>query len=129
MTPQQEVVTADAPTPKFTYSQGRRAGDFLYTAGFGPHHPESGEVVGATVEEQTEQALLNVRAVLQAAGVDMSRVVKVTAHLENLAADFSGFEKAYRQFFSHPFPVRTTVGSRLPGILVEVDVVAYLAAQ
>jgi 2-iminobutanoate/2-iminopropanoate deaminase len=126
MTYHQQVVTSAAPVPKLTYSQGRQAGDFIYTAGFGPHHPQSGEVVGTSIEEQTAQALLNVRAVLHAAGADMSSVIKVTVHLEDLAADFGGFEKAYRQFFTHPFPVRTTVGSRLPGILVEVDVVAYL---
>ncbi|MGW9280908.1 RidA family protein [Streptomyces diastaticus] len=58
--------------------------------------------------------------------MSMRDVVKVTAHLRHLERDFAAYDEAYRAFFAEPCPVRTTVGSGLMGILVEIDVVALL---
>jgi 2-iminobutanoate/2-iminopropanoate deaminase len=121
-----QITTSDAPQPSGSYSQGVVANGFLYTAGFGPLDPASGSVVGDSIEEQTGLTLRNIGAVLREVGLDYSDVVKVTVHLQHLDRDFAGFDATYRRTFSAPLPVRTTVGSTLAGILVEIDVVAAL---
>jgi len=115
----------NAPAPAGPYSQGIVANGFLYTAGFGPQDPATGAVADS-VEEQTRQVLRNIRSVLDAHGATMDQVVKSTVHLQHLDRDFAGFNAAYREFFTEPFPVRTTVGSTLANILVEIDVVVAL---
>lgn len=121
------VNTPDAPRPAGPYSQGIVAGEFLFTAGFGPQHPQTGEIAEG-VGAQTRQVLSNIAAVLAVHGAGLDDVVKVTAHLQNLREDFPAFNEAYAECFTAPYPVRTTVGSQLPGILVEIDVVARLAS-
>ena len=115
----------NAPAPAGPYSQGIVANGFLYTAGFGPQDPITGEIADS-VEEQTRQVLRNIQSVLAAHGATMDQVVKSTVHLQHLDRDFAAYNVAYREFFSEPFPVRTTVGSTLANILVEIDVVAAL---
>jgi 2-iminobutanoate/2-iminopropanoate deaminase len=112
------------PQPRASYSTSRWASGLLFTAGFGPHDPVSGQVCGQTIEEQTEVAIANVAAVLGAFKLTLADVVKATVHLQDVGRDFFGFEAVYRRLFTSPYPVRTTVGSVLPGILVEIDVVA-----
>lgn len=114
--------SADAPQPAGPYSQGIEANGFFYTAGFGPQDPATGAVAD-DVAEQTRQVLRNVRAVLAERGLTMDDCVKTTVHLASLS-DFAEFNEAYKEFFSEPYPVRTTVGSQLANILVEIDVVA-----
>ena len=121
------IETHGAPSPGGSYSQGFTAGGFVFTAGQGPFDPATGKIVGSTIEEQTIRALNNIKAVLAAGGLGCDDVVKVTAHLADLDRDFEGFDRAYREFFATPFPARTTVGSQLDGILIELDVVAYAA--
>jgi len=121
----ESISIPNAPAPVGPYSQGIVANGFLYTAGFGPQDPATGAIAD-TVEEQTRQVLRNIRSVLEAHGASMDQVVKSTVHLQHLDRDFAGFNAAYREFFSAPFPVRTTVGSTLASILVEIDVVAAL---
>jgi reactive intermediate/imine deaminase len=123
----QAVRTEDAPRPAGAYSQGVVAGGLLFTAGFGPQDPSTG-VVPDTVAEQTAQVLRNVRAVLAARGLTTDDVVKVTVHLQDLRRDFAAYDAVYREFFTEPYPVRTTVGSDLMNILVEIDVVAAVPA-
>lgn len=116
--------TANAPQPAGPYSQGIEANGFFYTAGFGPQDPATG-AVAESVGEQTRQVLRNVQAILAERGLTMDDCVKTTVHLADLA-DFEEFNEAYKEFFSEPYPVRTTVGSQLANILVEIDVVAAL---
>ncbi len=119
------IRTDSAPTPAGPYSQGVIAGGFLVTAGFGPTDPATGaNPEGITA--QTRQVMRNILAVLNSAGLDFSDVVKVTAHLQNLKEDFAEFNAAFAEFVPEPYPVRTTVGSQLMNILVEVDVMAAL---
>jgi reactive intermediate/imine deaminase len=122
-----KVETTNAPRPGGAYSQGIVAGGLLYTAGFGPQDPATGEIVGDTVEAQTEQVMKNVGGALAAYDLDFSHVVKATVHLQHLDRDFPGFNSTYERFMVEPYPVRTTVGSTLAGILVEIDVVAVIA--
>lgn len=119
------IVIPNAPAPAGPYNQGIVANGFLYTAGFGPQDPATGEVPEG-VAAQTRQVLRNIEAVLTEAGVTFADVVKVTTHLQHLKRDFDDYNKAYLEFFPTPFPVRTTVGSDLYDILVEIDVVAAL---
>lgn len=118
-----EIRTSEAPTPKGTYSQALRVGDLIFTSGFGPHDPVTGEVVGQSIREQTRQTLHNVDAALRAAGSSLHLAVKTTIHLADLD-DFAEFDEVYRDSVAAPYPVRTTVGSTLAGILVEIDAVA-----
>ncbi|WEG08837.1 Rid family detoxifying hydrolase [Microbacterium horticulturae] len=120
------VRTANAPQPAGPYSQGIVANGFFYTAGFGPQDPATGAVADS-VAEQTRQVLRNVGAVLAEQGLTLDDCVKTTVHLADLA-DFAEFNEAYKEFFAEPYPVRTTVGSQLANILVEIDVVAALPA-
>jgi 2-iminobutanoate/2-iminopropanoate deaminase len=120
----QQIQSHNAPAPGGAYSQALRVGDFVYTAGMGPWHPVTKQVVGETIEEQTTQTLENIKAILAEAGLGMEDVVKTTVHLSDLSL-FVRFNETYAGFFPDPKPVRTTVGSGLLGILVEIDVVAY----
>jgi len=119
-------VSPDAPRPAGPYSHAVRVGELVYTAGFGPQDPATGEVAEG-VAAQTRQVLENLRVALRAAGADLDRVLKTTCHLRYPERDFAEFNTAYGEYFGEPYPVRTTVGSELPGILVEIDAVAALA--
>ena len=115
-----------APAPGGSYSHGVIANGFLYTCGMGPIDPATGKVVEGDITVQTRQVLKNLEAILKTKGATFAQVVKVTTHLQELHRDFAGYDQAYREFLSAPFPVRTTVGSDLINILVEIDFVVAL---
>jgi reactive intermediate/imine deaminase len=115
-----------APAPGGSYSHGVIANGFLHTCGMGPIDPASGKVVEGDITVQTRQVLRNLEAILKTKGATFAQVVKVTTHLQELHRDFAGYDQAYREFLSAPFPVRTTVGSDLMNILVEIDFVVAL---
>ncbi|MFJ1899075.1 MULTISPECIES: RidA family protein [unclassified Streptomyces] len=122
--PVKRAVHSDrTPPPAGGYSKAIAAGPYLFTSGLGPQDPVTGAVAG-TVREQTRQVLANLRALLRADGLDLDDVVKSTVHLQHLHRDFAAYDEVYREHFSDPRPVRTTVGSDLMDILVEIDVVA-----
>ncbi len=113
--------------PKAPYSPVVVDGGLVYTAGQ-VGFDEQGELVSGGIEEQSRQALENVRSCLRAAGAELSDVLKVNAYLADLG-DFPGFNAAYSEFFSEPYPARTTVGVSLPaGLLVEIEAVARIGA-
>ena len=120
------VTAKGAPAPGGSYSHGVIANGFLYTCGMGPVDPATGKIVEGGVGPQTRQTLINLKAILDEVGADFSRVIKTTAHLQNCVADFAEYDNVYREFLSAPFPVRTTVGSDLINILVEIDFVVAL---
>lgn len=122
------VRSSNAPAPTGPYSQGIVANGFFYSAGFGPQNPETG-AIAANVGDQTRQVLRNISAVLAERDLTLNGAVKVTAHLQNLKEDFAEYNEAYEEFFTEPFPVRTTVGSQLFDILVEIDVVVALPGE
>jgi 2-iminobutanoate/2-iminopropanoate deaminase len=117
--------STDAPQPVGAYSLTRTAGPFVYTAGLGPLDPATGAVVGGDVATQTNLVLDHLETVLRGAGLGLDAVIKATVHLQDVHRDFAEFDRVYRSRFQPPFPVRTTVGSTLNGILVEIDVVAF----
>lgn len=122
--PKQQITTTAGAPPAGAYSQGLHVGDFIFVSGQGPRNPITGEV-GDTIEEQTASTLENVKAILEAGGATMADVVKVTAHLSDLAL-FERYNRVYATYFPDPKPARTTVGSQLNGILVEIDAIAYI---
>ena len=111
--------------PRAPYSPAVVSGDHVFTAGqVGFDH--DGEVVEGGVGAQTRRALENVRACLEAAGSDLEHVVKVNVFLADLG-EFDAYNEVYREFFSEPYPARTTVGASLPGRLrIEIEAVARL---
>lgn len=126
--PKQQITTKSGASPIGAYSQGLRAGDFIFVSGQGPLDPATGQIVGTTVEEQTARVLENIKAILEAGGATMADVVKVTAHLSDLDL-FERYNKVYATYFPDPKPTRTTVGSQLLGILVEIDAIAYVGEK
>lgn len=123
--PKQLINVPNGPKPGGAYSPCLRAGDFIFVAGQGPTNPATGQLAGDTIEEQTAQVLENIKMLLEAAGASMADVVKSTVHLSDLSL-FPRYNEVYARYFPDPKPVRTTVGSQLLGILVEIDVVAYV---
>lgn len=119
-------MTSAAPQPTGPYSQAISAGGLVFVAGQRPQDPMSARIAEG-VAAQTRQVLQNVRGVLEAAGCTLADVAKVTAHLADLR-DFDEFNAVYSEFFREPYPARTTVGSSLRGILVEIDVIAVAPA-
>jgi 2-iminobutanoate/2-iminopropanoate deaminase len=124
------VSTSRAPKAIGPYSQGIKAGDFLFTAGQAGVDPASGRLVEGGITAQTRQALENIRAILEAAGSSLQSVVKCGVFLAELA-DFQAMNSVYAEFFPADKgpPARTTVqAAKLPmGALVEIDAVALLA--
>src|SRR5215510_4446243 len=106
------IQTKRGEPPQGAYSQGWRAGDFIFISGTGPVDPITGKLVGDTIEQQTEKTIDNMAAILVADEASLSDVVKVTAHLSDPDL-FSRYNVVYARRFSRPYPVRTTVGSDL----------------
>jgi 2-iminobutanoate/2-iminopropanoate deaminase len=121
--PRDAIQPPDVVTPKAPYSPVVVSGDHVFTAGQ-VAFDATGAVVAEDMEAQTRQALRNVQSCLAAAGCTLEDVVKVNAYLADLA-DFDAYNTAYREFFSEPFPARTSVQAGLPpGLLVEIEAVA-----
>lgn len=124
----QQIHPASGPRPGGAYSPGLRVGDFIFVSGQGPVDPSTGQIVGDTIEEQTARTLENVRLILEAGGASMADVVKATVHLSDLGL-FHRYNTVYASYFPDPKPTRTTVGSQLLGIMVEIDVIAYVGDE
>lgn len=119
------ISTANAPAAIGPYAQGNIAGGLLFVSGQIPLDPETGEIVGSTIEEQTAQVMKNVAAILEAAGTDFDHVVKTTCFLNDMN-DFAAFNAEYAKSFGEVRPARSAVAvEKLPkGALVEVEVIA-----
>jgi len=119
------VATATAPAAIGPYSQAVWAADLLFTSGQLPADPITGQIVPGNAADQARQALQNVRAVLEAAGLTMAHVVKATVYIKDMN-DFQGINEAYASFFDQPCPARSCVEvARLPkDALVEIEVIA-----
>ena len=118
------ISTDKAPAAIGPYSQGIIVGDLVFTSGQIAINPASGEVEAVTIEEQTEQVMKNLQALLAEAGTDMSKAVKTTCFLADMA-DFAKFNEVYGRYFTTK-PTRSCVAVKaLPkGVLCEVEVIA-----
>lgn len=119
------IVTSAAPAAIGPYSQAIEVNGFVYASGQLPIDPATGAFQEGGVQEQTRQSLLNVKAILEEAGLTLANVVKTTVYLADMG-DFAAMNEIYSQFFSQPFPARSAVAVKaLPkGALVEVEVIA-----
>ena len=127
MAEKEAVRTEEAPAPfqGAPYSQAIRAGGLVFVSGQVGLAPRGGELVGDGIAEQTEQVFANLRAILEASGSGLDRIVKTTVYLSNFD-DFQGMNDVYRRHVGDVPPARATVEvSKLPsGALVEIDAVA-----
>jgi len=119
------VATDAAPRAIGPYSQGITTDGLVFTAGQVALDPKSGELVGTTTAQQTEQVLKNLQAVLAAAGTSLDNVVKATVYLADMA-DFAQMNEVYAKHFGSHKPARSTVqAAGLPkAARVEIDVIA-----
>ena len=119
------VSTDRAPKAIGPYSQATIADGLVYTAGQIALDPATGEIIAGGVPEQTERVFANLRAILEAAGTDLSSVVKTTVYLTDMN-DFKAMNDVYAQAFGDHRPARSTVAvAGLPrGVNVEIDVIA-----
>jgi 2-iminobutanoate/2-iminopropanoate deaminase len=123
----QIISTPTAPQAIGPYSQAIVTGNLIYTAGQIPLDPPTMDMVGSDVAAQTEQVMMNVRAVLQAGGTDLDKVVKTTVYLADMA-DFPAMNEVYARHFGDHKPARATVqaGGLPKGALVEIDAIAVI---
>lgn len=120
-----QISTQNAPAAIGPYSQAIEVNGFVYASGQLPIDPATGAFPEGGVKEQTRQSLLDVKAILEEAGLALSNVVKTTVYLADMG-DFAAMNEVYSQFFAQPFPARSAIAVKaLPkGALVEVEVVA-----
>lgn len=120
-----QISTQNAPAAIGPYSQAIEVNGFVYASGQLPIDPATGAFPEGGVKEQTRQSILNVKAILEEAGLALSNVVKTTVYLADMG-DFAAMNEVYSQFFVQPFPARSAIAVKaLPkGALVEVEVVA-----
>ena len=118
------IQTENAPKAIGPYSQGKIAGNLIFLSGQIPLDPQTGEVSGQTIAEQTERIAKNIAGLLAAAGASFEQVVKTTCFLYDMA-DFAEFNRVYAQYFVSS-PARSCVAVKaLPkGVLAEIELIA-----
>ncbi|HEX2912181.1 MAG TPA: Rid family detoxifying hydrolase [Chloroflexia bacterium] len=122
----QIISTDNAPKPAGPYSQAVVVGDLVFVAGQVPRDPQTGQMAGP-IEDQTRTVLSNIKAILEAAGSNMSQVVRVDVYLSDMK-HFDAMNGIYKTFFNEDYPVRTTVGVQLHGFDVEINCIAHKQA-
>ena len=121
------IATEKAPAALGPYSQAIRANGMIYCSGQIPINPATGTIEAKTIEEQTAQAITNLKNVLEKAGSSLAKVVKTTVFIKDMN-DFGKVNEIYAKYFTEPFPARSCVEvARLPkDALVECEVIAEL---
>ncbi|MCB6994271.1 RidA family protein [bacterium 210820-DFI.6.37] len=122
------VSTDQAPAAIGPYAQANIFGDLIFTSGQIPLDPATGQIVGSTIEEQTHQVFKNIKAILEAAGSSLDKVLKTTVFIKDMN-DFGKMNEIYAQYFTgSSLPSRSAVEvARLPkDALVEVETIASL---
>ncbi len=118
------IETKNAPAAIGPYSQGMIVGNLIFTSGQIPINPETGNIEAATIEQQADQACRNIKAVLEAAGSSLDKVVKTTCFLQHIS-DFAAFNAVYEKYFiGKPARSCVEVGALPKGALVEIEVIA-----
>jgi 2-iminobutanoate/2-iminopropanoate deaminase len=118
--PRQIITTPNAPSSPL-YSQGIKAGSQVFVSGTTGVDPSTGALAGATIQDQTRQALANCEAILQAGGASLDDVVEVGVLLAD-PADFAGMNEEYARWFPTDAPTRyaAKLGAEIPGLLVSI---------
>jgi 2-iminobutanoate/2-iminopropanoate deaminase len=118
------IMVEGAVKPAGRYSHAVTANGFVYVSGQGPADPETG-IVPDGFAAQVRPTLRNLQTILKGTGADLKDVVKVNAYLSDVTR-FREYDEVYKEFFTTDPPNRTTVGSQLVGIQVEIDCIAHL---
>jgi len=120
-----EIRTEKAPGAIGPYSQAVEAGGMIYTSGMIPINPETGELVTGGVEQQAEQAISNLKNLLEASGSSMDKVVKTVVFIKDME-DFAKINEVYAGYFAEPYPARSCVQvARLPkDVAIEIEAIA-----
>lgn len=121
----QIIFTNDAAKPPATYSQAVRAAGLIFVSGTAPHDPQTGKLVGSTIQEQTRQSLKNISAILQAAGSSLDKVASVTVVLAD-EEDFPGMNEEWLKWFPSDPPARqgAKLPAKIPGLKVSIAAIA-----
>ncbi len=119
------VSTDKAPRPIGPYSQAVIEGDLVFVAGQGPGNPETGQLEMGDARSQTRRVFSNMKAILEAAGSSLDRVIRCNVYLKDIG-DFAAMNEVYASQFQPPYPARTTIqaGALPGGISVEIECVA-----
>jgi 2-iminobutanoate/2-iminopropanoate deaminase len=123
--PRDIVFTVKAARPPATYSQAVRAGGLIFVSGTAPQDPDTGKLVGSTIQEQTHQCLRNISAILEAAGSTLDKIVSATVVLAN-EEDFQGMNEEWLRWFPSNPPARqgAKLPVRVPGLRVSIAAIA-----
>lgn len=121
----QIIFSPKAAKPPPTYSQAVKAAGLIFVSGTAPHDPQSGALVGSTVQEQTGQCLRNISAILEAAGSSLDRIVSVTIVLAD-EQDFQGMNEEWLRWFPSNPPARqgAKLPVRIPGLKISIAAIA-----
>ncbi len=121
----QIVFTTAAAKPPPVYSQAVKAAGLVFVSGTAPHDPETGQIKGVTIQEQTRQCLTNISAILTAAGSSMDKIVSVTIVLAD-EDDFPGMNEEYLKWFPSDPPARqgAKLPAKIPGLKVSIAAIA-----
>lgn len=123
--PREIIYTPDAPAPPPMYSQAVMAAGLIFVSGTGPYDPKSGAIIGTTIQQQTNQCLTNISAILTAAGSSLSKVVSATVILVE-DDDFKGMNEEWVKWFPREPPARqgAKLPVRIPGMRVSIAAIA-----
>ena len=121
----QIVFTPNAAKPPSTYSQAVKAAGLVFVSGTAPIDPATGSIKGASIQEQTAQCLTNIRAILEAAGSSLDKVVSVTVVLAD-EDDFAGMNEEWLRWFPSDPPARqgAKLPARIPGLKISIAAIA-----
>jgi 2-iminobutanoate/2-iminopropanoate deaminase len=121
----QIIFTGDAAKPPATYSQAVRAAGLIFVSGTAPNDPQTGALVGSTIQEQTHQCLKNISAILRAAGSSLDKVASVTVVLAD-EEDFAGMNEEWLKWFPSNPPARqgAKLPVKVPGLRVSIAAIA-----
>jgi 2-iminobutanoate/2-iminopropanoate deaminase len=121
----QIIFSPKAAKPPATYSQAVKAAGLIFVSGTAPHDPETGALVGSTVQEQTRQCLRNISAILEAAGSSLDKIASVTVVLAE-EQDFQGMNEEWLRWFPSNPPARqgAKLPVKIPGLKVSIAVIA-----
>ncbi|MGA3227573.1 MAG: Rid family hydrolase [Acidobacteriaceae bacterium] len=121
----QVVFTSKAAKPSPTYSQAVKAAGLVFVSGTAPTDPETGQIKGTTIQEQTKQCLTNIAAILEAAGSSMEKIASATVILAD-EDDFAGMNEEWMRWFPTNPPARqgAKLPARIPGLKVSIAAIA-----
>ena len=119
------IFTPKAAKPPATYSQAVKAAGLIFVSGTAPHDPETGAIVGTSIQEQTRQCLTNIAAILEAAGSSLEKIVSTTVVLAE-EADFPGMNEEWLRWFPEDPPARqgAKLPVKVPGLKISIAAIA-----